>query len=68
MLAGLVAGFLLYPAFEHALPYFEKHRDRARRYRPPPSPLPEALQWRPGWRAERVVGQRYSGIQYYLWH
>jgi len=68
MLASLVVGFLLYPRFEHALPYFERNQGRTRRYRPPPSPLPQALQWRPGWQAERVVGERYSGIQYYLWH
>lgn len=68
MLASLVAGFLLVPRFEHALPYFEKNRGRTRRYRPPPSPLPEALQWLPGWREERVIGERYSGVQYYLWH
>jgi hypothetical protein len=68
LLASLAAGFLLYPRFEHTLPYFERNRGRTRRYEPPPSPLPEALRWRPGWQAERVVGERYSGIQYYLWH
>jgi len=71
MLAGLAAGYLGYPLFEHRLDYYAAQRGRTVRYDFPPSPLPRWAQapvQRLLWRPERMVGERYTGIQYYLWH
>ncbi|MBF0107056.1 MAG: hypothetical protein HQM16_17235 [Deltaproteobacteria bacterium] len=67
----LVAGYFVYPLFEHQMTYFKKEEGKTSTYSFPRSPLPHAIQRGMAfffWEEGRVIGRRYSGIQYYLWH
>jgi hypothetical protein len=71
MAVPLIVGFFVYPRFEHQLGYFAKNEGRSKTYSSPRSALPEALEApfkRLLWNETRVIGNRYSGIQFYLWH
>lgn len=67
---AVLGGFLIYPRFEHTLRYYPSEKGKVILYPAPLSRMPDVLQ-RPVrlvWPAERTIGRRYSGIQYYLWH
>ena len=71
MSVPLIVGFLAYPRFEHELKYFAANQGKSKTYASPRSHLPEVLDAslkRLLWNKTRVIGNRYSGIQFYLWH
>lgn len=71
MFSAVVAGFYAYPFFEHRLPYFDNNSGKTIRYSLPPSALPSTFQKiveKTIWRDYRTIGNRYTGVQYYLWH
>jgi hypothetical protein len=71
MLIAVGVGIVIYPSFEHKLPYFKRSRGKTKQYDFPQSPLPPILQTPVKqllWQSDRTIGKRYSGIQYYLWH
>jgi len=71
MTVPLIVGFVAYPRFEHELSYFAKNQGKSKTYSSPRSVLPEALEApvkRLLWNETRVIGNRYSAIQFYLWH
>lgn len=69
--AALLAGLLVQQDFERQLGYWERWRGTTRSYAFPTSPLPafanDAVR-RLLWQPERTIGDRYTSVQYYLWH
>lgn len=67
---AVVAGFFIYPLIEQTLSYFPAEQGKTRTYQTPQSALPDCftVPVRLVWRADRTIGRRYTGIQYYLWH
>jgi hypothetical protein len=64
-------GIFVYPQFEKKLSYFDKDKGMTVSYEYPDSPLPDWIEWpvrRFVWADQRVIGARYSGLRYYLWH
>jgi len=70
-ISGIAAGIGFYPRLEHGMDYFVANRGKTITYPKPRLPITF-----PGgsaltdllWQSERVIGGRYSGIRYYLWH
>lgn len=76
LLILFVMGWLLSPLLERNLKYYEQEadkaqEDRASRYAWKPALLPDVLNdfvRKAVWRDERIVGERYLSLTYYLWH
>ncbi len=67
----LMIGTYIYPKFETMLPYYQTKAGKTFQYASPVSILPVFLQKLISsvfWNEERRIGDRYTGIQYYLWH
>lgn len=67
----LMIGTYIYPKFETMLPYYQTKAGQTFQYASPVSKLPVFLQKLITgifWNKERHIGDRYTGIQYYLWH
>ncbi len=66
----VIAGLLVYPLFEQNISYYPTAKGRVKKYKFPLSPLPDAIQLpvRITWNPDRKIGERFTGIQYYLWH